>query len=157
MNLFQFFTLLIPIAAAIGVGVITYFYAIKSKKFDLLYASKIPAFKEIAAKLTDFRSSCLGRVAEYSGTDFSPYSCTGSALTHRTDIVIAVDANIIFLSRSSRQEIMKLLNKMGVLCNLELRLAANPDDIKDYREIYQQFGDDTEKLIELLYNELNLK
>ena len=157
MNLFQFFTLLIPIAATIAVGLITYFYAIKSKKFDLLYASKIPAFKEIAAKLTDFRSSCLGRVAEYSGMEFSPYSCTGSTLTHRTDIVIAVDANIIFLSKSSQEEIMKLLNKMGMLCSLELRLAANPDDIEDYRDIYQQFGDDTEKLIELLYKELNLK
>jgi hypothetical protein len=157
MTIVQIITFLMPIAAASIVGLLTYFFAIKSKKFDLLYASKIPAFKEISAKLTKFKSSCFGKVAEYRGFDFSPYYNSGSTFTHRTEIVEVVDANIIFLSKICRKEIAELLNQMGVACSLELKLAADKNDSVDHSEVYQKLGTDTEKLIELLYKDLNLK
>ncbi|KQN32356.1 hypothetical protein ASE92_17265 [Pedobacter sp. Leaf41] len=157
MTLLQITTLLIPIAAASTVGLLTYFFAIKSKKFDLLYASKIPAFTEISSKLTKFKSSCFGKVAEYRGMDFSPYAYSGSTLAHLREIVEVVDANIIFLSKSNRNKIEQLLSQMGMACNLELRLAADKNDSADYSEVYQKLGHETEKLIELLYKDLNLK
>lgn len=131
MNLLQILTLSIPILSALIIALITYRFAIKSKKFDLLYASKIPAFKEIAAKLTDFRLSCLGKVAEYKGLEFSPYLVTSSVLIHRGYIAAVTDANAIFLSKDNREKLTKLMDNMGKLCSLELRLAGNPDDTGD--------------------------
>ncbi|WP_123985342.1 hypothetical protein [Taibaiella soli] len=157
MTTFQLFSIFSPIFAAITVAFFTFRYAIKSKKFDLLYASKIPAFKEVAARLTDFKMSCLGTYAQCKGMGFNPYEVTNSALGHRTEITLAVEQNAVFLSEVSRKEIDGLLNSIGHLCNIELSLAGGyEDDRGDYSEIYLKASEMAEGIINSLYRELNL-
>ena len=77
-------------------------------------------------------------------------------MTHRNEIVEVVDANIIFLSKNSRDAIEELLNQMGTACSVELRIAIDGKDNKDKSEMYEKLGEKTEELIELLYKDLNL-
>ncbi|HJP62292.1 MAG TPA: hypothetical protein VJ844_02565 [Mucilaginibacter sp.] len=158
MNIYQTLSLVIPILSVIIVGVITYYFAIKSKKFELLYESKIPAFKEISAKLTEYKTFCWGRVAYYQGNAFSPYySDQLKALHHRTEIAKSYESNSIFLSKRNRNAIIELLNAMSILCNIELQIASYPNNTNDYSDAYELAAKKVDSLIEMLYDDLNLK
>ncbi|MEO6850457.1 MAG: hypothetical protein ABI203_04795 [Mucilaginibacter sp.] len=152
----QLWTLLIPVFSVIVAGLITYRFGIKSKMFDLLYASKIPAFKEITTKLTEYKAFCRGRVAYYQANEFSPYYTDAmGALHHRTEIAKVVDINSIFLSKANRDSISSLIGDMGSLCNIELYISSG--DTKDYSEVYIQAAKRAEDLIEIMYYDLNLR
>jgi hypothetical protein len=157
MAAYQILTLCIPLLSALIVGVLTYKFAIRSKKFDLLYASKIPAFKDIAVKLTNYKTFCRGRVAYYQGNEFSPNYVAGvGALSHRIEITTVTDLNSIFLSKSNRESIRTLLNNISILCNIELHIAEGKDVATDYSNVYEAAALQVEALIDILYQDLNL-
>jgi hypothetical protein len=73
MDIYKALAIISPfVSAALG-GLLTYFFTIRGKRYDLLYQSKIPAFNEVSLELTAFRNYCMGRVASYEGNEFSPY------------------------------------------------------------------------------------
>ena len=156
MTTYQMFTLLIPILSAAIVGLLTYFFALKSKKFDLLYQNKVPAFKEIALKLTAYRNFCLGRVAFLQGNEFSPFWESGpGALHHRTEIANVIALNSIFLSKRNNDFLYSLLNDMSLMCNMEVSLITNPEMNVD-SNIYFNEVKRVDSAIQSLYSELNL-
>ena len=156
MDIFKLLAIISPFISAILSGLLTYFYTIRGKRYDLLYQSKIPAFKEVSMQLTEFRNYCLGRTASYEGNEFSPYLEEGrGTLTHRTDIALVVAHNGIFFEPASRLAVEELMNSMSVLCNIELGLAAG-NDYGDLAENYFEMADKTTKVIEVLYKELHL-
>jgi len=157
MTNYQIISLSTPILSVAIVGVTTYLFAIKSKKFDLLYASKIPAFKEIAKTLTEYRSFCLGRVAYYLANEASPYyNDRIGAFAHRLKIITVTDLNAIFLSKSNRDDIFNLIGSISTICSIELRIASKSGDTNDYTDVYLKSAKKTEALIEKLYKDLNL-
>jgi hypothetical protein len=146
-----------PFASAIMAGLITYFFTLKTKKFDILYENKIPAFKEIVSKLNDLKKFCLGRNAYIEGNEFSPYWEENiGALEQRTSVAEVFENNSIFLSKSSKKSIENLINEMSGLCNAEISLASN-DDLLGIEKEYERIAEITEKTINILYSDLNLK
>lgn len=157
MTTYQFFTLLIPILSATIVGVLTYLFALKSKRIDLLYQNKIPAFKELALKLTEYKNFCLGRVAYLQGNEYSPFWEEGSGtLHHRTEIANVAAHNAIFLTDHSRKLLYKMLAEMGLSCNIEVALILDPDLTIDSK-VYEVKANTVDMIIESLYKELNLE
>jgi hypothetical protein len=156
MDIFKTLAIISPfVSAALG-GLITYFFTIRGKRYDLLYQSKIPAFKEVSLELTAFRNYCLGKVASYEGNEFSPYLEEGKGtLTHRTDIALAIAHNGIFFKPTSREAVEKLMNDMSMLCNVELGLAAG-NEYGDLKNNYWEMANKTTSVIDVLYKELNL-
>jgi len=143
------------VSVALG-SLITYFFTIRGKRYDLLYQSKIPAFKEMSLELTAFRNYCLGKVASYEGNEFSPYLEEGKGtLTHRTDIAMAIANNGIFFRPTSRETVEQLMDEMSMLCNIEVGLAAG-NDCGDLTDNYRKMAEKTSRAIEILYKELNL-
>ncbi|WP_139218421.1 hypothetical protein [Pedobacter antarcticus] len=156
MDIFKLLAIISPfVSAALG-GLITYIFTIRGKRYDLLYQSKIPAFKELSLELTAFRNYCLGKVASDEGNEFSPYLEEGKGtLTHRTDIALSIAHNGIFFKPTSRQSVGELMNNMSMLCNIELGLAAGKE-YGNLKENYFEMANKTSDLIEMLYKELNL-
>lgn len=156
MDFYKVLSIISPFISAFLAGFLTYSFTLKSKRFDILYQNKIPAFKEIVAKLISFKTFCLGRSAYYEGNEYSPYyEREIGAFNHRDEIVRTVELNSIFLSANSRKVINDLLNQMSGLFSAEIALAGG-QDIPGIEKEYGRFAALTENCIVRLYNELNL-
>ncbi|MDY3339116.1 hypothetical protein D1J36_007430 [Riemerella anatipestifer] len=159
IEFFKIFTLLSPFIAAFIAARLTFFFTLKSKKFDILYANKIPAFKNINEKLIEYKIFCLGRVAYFEGNELSPYWYEDiGAFEFRKSITKVYEENSIFVSKKSRISIEKLINNLSLLCNMEIQIVDDKlDERIDLKEIYFKSYLEVDKLIQILYEELNLK
>ena len=145
-----------PFVSALLAAFLTYQSTLKTKKFDILYANKIPAFKEVMSSLTAFKIFCEGRVAYFQGNEFSPYYQEGvGGLAHRTEITTTIDLNSVFISDSSKAKINELLGKLSLLCTAELSLVSG-QEIPGIETLYKDLGTLAKDCIAELYNELNL-
>ncbi|MBG6188417.1 hypothetical protein [Flavobacterium sp. CAN_S2] len=87
IDFFKFLAVISPFVSAFLTGLLTYYFTLKTKKFDILYQNKIPAFKEITSELIELKKFCLGRVAYFQGNEVSPYWEENlGVLAHRTSI-----------------------------------------------------------------------
>ena len=156
MTRIEIISLISPFVSAILAAWLTYRFTINSKKFDILYENKIPAFKEIASKINDFKNFCIGRVAYFDGNEYSTFYEEGlGTLMHRDEIANSLSFNSIFLSKPSRLAVTSLLNNMSGLCNAEASIAGGNNDLNP-KDAYQKMAETSEILIEALYKELNL-
>jgi hypothetical protein len=129
----------------------------RGKRFDLLFQSKIPAFKDLSVALTNYKNFCLGRVAFYEGNEYSPYWEEGSGtLHHRTEIAQVTSMNSIYFSSETRKSITDLLNSMAGLCGAEVQILLN-NELPGLKKSYFSMYEKTEVCINQLYAELNLK
>ena len=148
--------ILSPFVSAILTAILTYRFAIKSRRVDILYENKIPAFKEIAFKITQFKNFCTGRAAYFQGNEYSPFYEEGfGALRHRTEIANSFSTNGIFLNKNSRFLITELLIDMSGLCNAEAAMAGGDNELNPQNE-YERMSIIAESIIDILYRELNL-
>lgn len=159
IDFFKTFTLISPFIAAFIAARLTFFFSLKSKKFDIIYANKIPAFKNINEKLIEYKIFCLGRVAYFEGNGLSPYWVEDiGAFEFRKSITKVYEENSIFVSKKSRSSIEKLINNLSLLCNMEIQIVDNKLDEKiDLKETYNNAYFEVDELIQILYEELNLK
>ena len=159
IDFFKTFTLISPFIAAFIAARLTFFFSLKSKKFDIIYANKIPAFKNINEKLIEYKIFCLGRVAYFEGNGLSPYWVEDiGAFELRKSITKVYEENSIFVSKKSRSSIEKLINNLSLLCNMEIQIVDNKLDEKiDLKETYNNAYLEVDELIQILYEELNLK
>jgi hypothetical protein len=141
-------------------GVITYLLTQRSKKSEYLYQNRIPAFKEILPVLIKIKKYAIGKIALYTGSEFSPYHDEeGSSLMLRTELANIGDANEVFLTDKSKGLIADVDSQLGLFCNAELSFpnikieSENPDlEMIDYRPLL----DVIEKCIRGLYSEVGL-
>jgi hypothetical protein len=157
MTTIQVIAILSPFVSAALTAFLTFQFTSKSKRLDILYENKVPAFKEIASNIISFKNFCEGRVAYYKANDFHPFytDSTGGTLEHRTKIALSLEANVVFVSKEARDVISDFLNHMSGLCNVELAITGGDNDMQPSSEYIRMaiLGDSA---VELLYNELNL-
>lgn len=156
MDFYKSLAIASPFISAFLAGLLTHFLTLKTKRFDILYENKIPAFKERTLKLIEFRKFCDGRVAFLEGNEYSPYYDENvGALHHRTEIANITDLNYIFISTSSRKKIYNLLNELSILCNVEVAILADTHT-PQLEDEYIRVSSLAENCIVALYTELNL-
>lgn len=151
---------ILAIASPILIGVLTYWFSNKSKKMELLYQNKIPAFNELNRALVDFKKYLHGLIAEEQGNEYSPYYGGGehSAFEHRGIISEIADVNAIYLNNKSRKALEDLTNNMAGLCNLDaMRVLNQLDTDVSYISSYESQIKRVDEVIEILYKDLNLK
>lgn len=157
MDYYKLIAIISPFLAAGLTGWITYNITMKGKRFDLLYQSKIPAFKELSVKLTNYKNFCLGRVAFFEGNEYSPYWEEGTGtLHHRTEIAEVASMNSIYFSPKVKESINNLLNEMAGLCGMEVQIVLK-NEVSDLKDAYFNMYQQAEACINALYKELNLK
>lgn len=145
-----------PFVSATLTAFLTYKFTARSKRLDILYENKVPAFKEIAANIIAFKNFCEGRVAYCQGNEFHPfYTDSLGMLEHRTKIAKSLEANVVFVSKDARVVVTDFLDQMSRLCNAELSIASGDTDMEQDSE-YQRMAILGDSVVELLYNELNL-
>lgn len=159
LEIFKYLAILSPFVAAFIAARLTYFFSLKSKKFDILYANKIPAFKNINEVLTEYKIFCLGRVAFFEGNELSPYWTEDvGAFEFRRKITKVYENNSIFISQKNRKVIEEFINNLSLLCNMEIHLVDEViDESIDLKKSYFNSYIEVEKIIEIFYKELNLK
>lgn len=155
MDFFKALAIISPFISAAIAGVISYLVMISGKRYDFMYQSKIPAFKDLSLSLINYKNYCLGKVANYEGNEFSPYfELEGSTLQHRTVIAQVASLNTIYFSDSTRKLIDELMNSMSSLCNAELHIASG-QEFEDLESSYYSMSEKVELCITALYKELN--
>ena len=156
MTTIQIIAIISPFVSAALTAFLTFQFTSKSKRLDILYQNKVPAFKEIAANIISFKNFCEGRVAYYQANEFHPfYTDSVGTLEHRTKIALSLEANVVFVSKDARTVISDFLNQMSGLCNAKLAIAGGDNDMQPISE-YQRMATLGDSAVELLYNELNL-
>jgi len=151
---FKLLAIISPFVSATLAGFLSHHFSMKTKKFDILYVNKIPAFKEVVSKLVEYKKYCFGRISYLNGHETSPYwEKDAASLIHRVEITSVFDVNSIFISPKSKKSIQNLLDEMGSLCSAEISDELMPGIEKDYEKISKL----VENCIDTLYSELNLK
>lgn len=153
-----------PFLAALLASYLTYLFTMRSRKYEILLKERIPAFKSIQRRIVSLKRYCMARVAEYQGNEFAahfddlPGEDKKSALSHRSELGNLVEENLIFLSSQSRKSLEDLDTQLSLLCNLELSLAANPDQsiTSSAQGAYEATLDRIDTCLENLYSELKL-
>lgn len=148
------------ISAFTSATLVTYFsyrFGVRTKKLDILYNSRLTAFKEVSIKIVSFKNFCTGKLAHSQGNEYSPFYEEGfGALHHRTEIANSLQTNSIFLSKDSRVVVTDLLNQMSGLCNGEAALAGNDNEDLNLDNEYSRMETLSESAIEILYAELGI-
>jgi hypothetical protein len=156
INTIQIVAIISPFVSAALAAFLTYKFTYRSKRIDILYQNKVPAFKEIAANIISFKNFSEGRVAYFQANEFHPfYTDSLSTLEHRIKIATSLEANVVFVSKNSRIVISDFLNQMSGLCNAELSIAGGNQDMQPIFE-YERISILAESAVEVLYEELNL-
>ena len=124
MDSFDFYkgvALFSPLLTATLTSTITYYFALKGKKFDILYQNKISECKAVVIKLVDYKVYCMGRIAYLQGNELAPHWEEGTGtLSHQTEISQAVALNTFYLSQNSVDNLNNLISAMSVLSNVEM-------------------------------------
>jgi hypothetical protein len=156
MTAIQITAIISPFVSAALTAFLAFKFTSKSKRIDILYQNKVPAFKEIAANIISFKNFCEGRVAYFQANEFHPfYTDSLGTLGHRTKIALSFEENVVFVTKDARRVISDFLNQMSGLCNAEIALAGGDNDLQPVSE-YQRMSILGDSAVELLYNELNL-
>lgn len=147
MDYYKLVAIISPFLASGLTGWITYNITMKGKRFDLLYQSKVPAFKELSIKLTNYKNFCLGTVAFFEGNEYSPYWEEGTGTMHyRNEIAEAASMCSIYFSSKMKKSIDNLLNLMAGLCGAEVQNALK-NDVLDLRDAYFDMYEKSEMCI----------
>jgi hypothetical protein len=139
-------------------GYVTYWLTNRSKKSELLYQHRMPAFKEVVGVLVKIRQYAEGKIALERGAEFSPYfDEAGSALSLRTDLANASAVNEIFLTDKSKRLIQEVDSQLGVFYNAEIWITGRPIEeaeprIADYLPLHNV----VERCLKGLYKEMDL-
>lgn len=148
------------VSAFASATLVTYFnyrFGVRTKKLDILYNSRLAAFKEVSTKITSFKNFCTGKLAHSEGNEYSPFYEEGfGALHYRTEIATSLETNSIFLSKGSRTTVTDLLNQMNGLCNGEAALAGKDSQHLSLDSEYSRMEILSESVIEVLYTELGM-
>ncbi|MBN8787250.1 MAG: hypothetical protein J0I84_09175 [Terrimonas sp.] len=156
MNTMQIIAIISPFVSAFLSAFLTYKFTSQSKRLDILYQNKVPAFKEIAANIISFKNYCDGRVAYVQGDEFHPfYKDSIGVLEHRTKIASSFETNIVFVSKHVRGRLSDLVNEMSRLCNAEISIGAGYYETRPISE-YERMASLTDDVVDILYNDLNL-
>ena len=156
MTTIQIIAIISPFVSAALTAFLTFQFTSQSKRLDILYQNKVPAFKEIAANIISFKNFCEGRVAYFQANEFHPfYTDSLGTLEHRTKIASSLEANVVFVSKAARTVVSDFLNQMSGLCNAELAMSGGDNDMQPISE-YQRMSTLGDSAVEILYNELNL-
>ncbi len=70
MEFYKILAIVSPFISALLTGFITYNLTMKQKRFDLLYQSKIPAFKDLSVALINYKNYCLGKASLFEAMNF---------------------------------------------------------------------------------------
>ncbi|TPD71091.1 hypothetical protein [Flavobacterium microcysteis] len=152
-ELFKWLAIASPIFSGVIVGIVSHTLSNRSKRIELLYQHKIPAFQEIYKILTDYKFELESNVYDSEFLESNPDS-KGSLETVSL-LNNAYIRNSIYLNKKSRQAIMDLVGKIHFMCSFQL--TALQENFKIQKPPYVEMTIEVNKVIEILYKDLNIK
>lgn len=158
----QLYTYAAPFIAAFVASWLTYTFAIKQKKYEVLLKEKLIAIKAVQERLTSLKRYCEASIAEVEGGDFNPNlesllpTDPKSALMHSTALQYTVDANYLFLTPKEKQSLEEVAIALGMLCSMELTMSADPSFKDSTPSGYRGALREIQNCLNLLYEELRL-
>jgi hypothetical protein len=159
MDTFKFFVIISPFISAGLASFLTYFFGTRTKRKELLYQNRIESFKQIAVRISDLKKYCIGQLAIFRESEFSPfYELEGSGLIHREKIADVVEYNQLFLTTKSRIALEDLDGQISMICNAELNISnrTDEDELTDYSSVYEYTLKQANSCLDILYKELDL-
>jgi len=152
-ELFKWLAIVSPIVSGILVGLVSNALANRSKRIEMLYQHKIPAFKEIHKILTDYKFELESRIYNSEFLESNPDA--KGAVETVSSLNNAYIRNSIYFNKKSRDAIMDLVAKIHNMCNLQILFLQK--EFKDESLPYVEMTIDINKVIEILYKDLNLR
>ncbi len=161
----EIYTYLSPFIAAFVASLITYLFGVRAKKHEMLMAQRIPAFKAIQKQLVAFRRYYIASLSQMVGNEFAPKledlskEERKSPLEQRQSLDVVLADNLIFLSKESRKCLNALDDSLGLLCNVELLHASEPENQAwrdEAKGFYERVLAQVDACIEEMYKELKL-
>jgi hypothetical protein len=150
----QIIASIISFASACLVAGLTYRFAIQSKKVDILYQHKVPAFKAVVAALIDYKEYCLGRITDITSDTTSPYYDNQLGAVHYHGKFASEYAiNSVFFSKNDRVLIEELLSKMAGISNAEISFGRDQMMVAWLQNTIIEI----DNLIQVLYKDLKLQ
>lgn len=136
----------------------------QQRRSDLLHSERLDALKVLAAKLLTLRRYCHARSAEVRNeSEFEPRTESlspeenKSLLQHREVIARALEERELFLSPNARKSFDELFTQMSLGFNLELRIAADQNEIElNATQLYELVACRANDVMSALYKDLDL-
>jgi hypothetical protein len=72
IQIFKWLAIISPIISGIIGGFLTHILANRSKRLEMLYQHKIPAFKEMQKEIINFKRQVSQNLIEQKGSDLAP-------------------------------------------------------------------------------------
>jgi hypothetical protein len=142
-----------PFIAAAIAAVLAYYFAMKGKKLDILYANKVPALKAIAAQVIELSNYISGVLAYLQANEWAGnYRPPGGALARRGELAQVVTMNNLFLTPRGRTVLSELLAHLAPVCAAEARYALDPTE--NLQTLYQSINNRIKECMDILHNEL---
>jgi len=152
-ELFKWLAIISPIVSGVIVGIVTNALANRSKRIEMLYQHKVPAFQEIYKILTDYKFDLESNV--YS-SDFLESNIDAKGSVETVSLLNnAYIRNSIYFNKKSRQAIMDLVGKIHNMCSYQMIALQEEFDSRNLP--YVQMTIDVNKVIDILYKDLNIK
>jgi hypothetical protein len=152
VDIFKWLAIFSPIFSGIIGGIISHLLSNRSKRLDILYQHKIPAFKEMHKILVEYKLSVdrLVHVSEF--LDDTQRTTSINTVNLLND---SFELNGLYFNKKSRQMILSLIGDIHNMCSFEL--AVLQDDYKHTTLPYGNMVVIIDKVIEQLYSDINLK
>ena len=147
-EIFKWLAIISPIISGIIVGFVSHTLSNRSKRIDILYQNKIRAFTELHKILIDYRFELEPDI--YNNPYLERNSDAKGAKQTLSLLNNALVRNNIYLNKESRKATMDLVTKINFICNFQK---------EDFENInpYVEMAVEVNKVIDILYKDLNLK
>src|SRR5687768_6045848 len=151
----QVWDVLAPFVAAGLASWLTYHFALRQRRGEILIEQRLAAFNSLQAVLVGLVHYC--EFKHHPGDDIGPSLPEGaphSALLNAQRISHCIDANRIYVSSPTRAELTRLCRSVSMAASMELAVTSSPE-FED-RSLYGQIRKDADQCIERLHGELKL-
>jgi hypothetical protein len=150
---FEVASIVSPLIAAAIAAILAYYFAIKGKKLDILYANKVPALKAIAVQVMELSNYISGVLAYLQANEWAGnYRPPGGALGRRGELAQVVTMNNLFLTPHGRAVLSELLNHLALVCAAEVRYVLDPTE--HLQPLYESVYNRVKESMEVLHKEL---
>lgn len=120
----------LSVLAALMASIATHYFTVRSKRLDILYSERLPAYKAAQSALVSLKKYCRACKHEMLANELAPQipdlkpDDKNTALQHRIALTHALDDHGIFLSPSSRRAIEAVIGSgLDSICIFELNEA----------------------------------
>lgn len=153
-----------PFIAGFIASWVTYFFGVRGKRYDLVQAERLAAFRVLKERLLSLARYARARAANIDGGDLEPRTSDlaegegpNSFLMFHAEIGRVIDDYAHVVRGDAREALNELMARLQLVCHMQVAITGDPEDRSEATaDMYRSTASLATKCVDRVYSGLQL-